>query len=100
MRLSLPKSTLESWLRAFKPGKLERIGSSQRPLTEMEVELALVRMASTLRCWRLYSCSRFTWMSKRVSGSTTTPVRSWISAARSALLARLTFRHSCWNTDR
>ena len=43
MRLSLPKSTLESWLRAFKSGKLERIGSSQRPLTEMEVELARVK---------------------------------------------------------
>ena len=43
MRLSLPKSTLESWLRAFKAGKLERIGSSQRPLTEMEVELARVK---------------------------------------------------------
>lgn len=52
MRLSLPKSTLENWLRAFNAGKLERIGSSQRPLTEMEVscgpgqagELALMRM--------------------------------------------------------
>jgi transposase len=43
MRLSLPKSTLENWLRAFKAGKLERIGSSQRPLTEMEVELARVK---------------------------------------------------------
>jgi transposase-like protein len=43
MRLSMPKSTLESWLRAFKSGKLERIGSSQRPLTEMEVELARVK---------------------------------------------------------
>ena len=28
MRLSLPKSTLENWLRAFKAGKLERIGSA------------------------------------------------------------------------
>ena len=27
MRLSMPKSTLESWLQAFKAGKLERIGS-------------------------------------------------------------------------
>lgn len=43
MRLSLPKSTLENWLRAFKAGKLERIGSSQRPLMEMEVELARVK---------------------------------------------------------
>ena len=43
MRLSLPKSTLENWLRAFKAGKLERIGASQRPLTEMEMELARVK---------------------------------------------------------
>ena len=43
MRLSMPKSTLESWLRAFKSGKLEGIGSSQRPLTEMEAELARVK---------------------------------------------------------
>jgi transposase len=43
MRLSLPKSTLENWLRTFKAGKLERIASSQRPLTEMEVELARVK---------------------------------------------------------
>jgi transposase len=43
VRLSMPKSTLESWLRAFKSGKLERIGSSQRPLTEMEAELARVK---------------------------------------------------------
>ncbi len=43
MRLSLPKSTLENWLRAFKAGKLERIGSSQRPLTETEAELARVK---------------------------------------------------------
>ncbi len=27
MRLSLPKSTLENWVRAFKAGKLERIGA-------------------------------------------------------------------------
>jgi transposase len=36
MRLSLPKSTLENWLPAFKAGKLERIGANQRPLTEVE----------------------------------------------------------------
>ena len=40
MRLSLPKSTLENWLRAFKAGRLERIGANQRPLTDVEVELA------------------------------------------------------------
>ena len=42
MRLSLPKSTLENWLRAFKAGKLE-IGKSHRPLTDVEVELARVK---------------------------------------------------------
>jgi transposase len=43
MRLSLPKSTLENWLRAFKAGKLEGIGKSRRPLTDVEVELARVK---------------------------------------------------------
>jgi transposase len=43
MRLSLPKSTLENWLRAFKAGKLERIGSNHRPLTDVEMELARVK---------------------------------------------------------
>ena len=39
----VPSATLENWLRAFKAGKLERIGSSQRPLTETEAELARVK---------------------------------------------------------
>ena len=39
-RLSLPKSTLESWVRAAKVGKLGTIGKDRRPLTEVEVELA------------------------------------------------------------
>jgi transposase len=43
MRLSLPKSTLENWVRAFKAGKLERIGASHRPLTDVEIELARVK---------------------------------------------------------
>ena len=43
MRLSLPKSTLENWVRAFKAGKLERIGSNHRPLTDVEMELARVK---------------------------------------------------------
>jgi transposase len=42
MRLSLPKSTLENWLRAFKAGKLERIGANHRPLTDVEMELSRV----------------------------------------------------------
>ncbi|MBE0584363.1 MAG: transposase [Desulfofustis sp.] len=39
-RLSLPKSTLESWVRAAKAGKLGTIGKNRRPLTEVEIELA------------------------------------------------------------
>lgn len=39
-RLSLPPSTLGNWLRAAKSGKLSEIGKTQRPLTEVELELA------------------------------------------------------------
>jgi len=39
-RLSLPKSTLETWVRAAKAGKLGNIGRNRRPLTEVEIELA------------------------------------------------------------
>jgi len=39
-RLSLPPSTLGNWLRASKSGKLSEIGKSQKPLTEIEMELA------------------------------------------------------------
>jgi len=42
-QLSLPKSTLENWVRAHKAGKLSDIGSEQRPLTEVEQELARVK---------------------------------------------------------
>ena len=42
-RLSLPKSTLETWVRSFKAGKLKDIGKNQRPLTEVEQELARVK---------------------------------------------------------
>jgi len=43
MRLSLPKSTLENWVRAAKAGKLGSIGKNRRPLTEVEAELARVK---------------------------------------------------------
>jgi transposase len=39
-RLSLPPSTLNYWLRAAKNGQLGEIGKMQRPLTEVELELA------------------------------------------------------------
>ena len=42
-RLSLPKSTLEAWVRAAKSGKLGNIGKNRRPLTEVGVELAKVK---------------------------------------------------------
>jgi len=42
-QLSLPKSTLENWVRAFKAGKLNNIGGQQHPLTEIEEELVRVK---------------------------------------------------------
>jgi len=42
-RLSLPKSTLENWVRAAKAGRLGDIGKNRKPLTEVEVELARVK---------------------------------------------------------
>ena len=42
-QLSLPKSTVENWVRAFKSGKLSDIGGQQRPLTEVEQELDRVK---------------------------------------------------------
>ena len=42
-RLSLPKSTLENWVKAAKKGKLGEIGKFQRPLTELEVELTMAK---------------------------------------------------------
>jgi transposase len=42
-RLSIPKSTLSYWIRAEKSGRLSSIGSSQKPLTEIELELARVK---------------------------------------------------------
>lgn len=42
-RLSLPPSTLGNWVKAHKAGKLGEIGKTQRPLTELEMELARVK---------------------------------------------------------
>ena len=39
-QLSLPTSTLENWVKAYKSGKLGNIGGSYRALTEIEMELA------------------------------------------------------------
>jgi len=42
-RLSLGPSTLSYWVKAYKAGKLEGIGKMQKPLTEIEMELAKVK---------------------------------------------------------
>ena len=42
-QLSIPKSTLAAWVRASKEGKLGEVGKTQRPLTEIELELAKVK---------------------------------------------------------
>ncbi len=42
-QLSMPKSTLESWVRAAKAGKLGDIGKDRRPLTDLELELSRVK---------------------------------------------------------
>ena len=47
-RLSLPKSTLERWKRVSKRGNLGEIGKGQRPLTEIERELAKVKRELSL----------------------------------------------------
>jgi len=47
-RLSLPKSTLEHWIRVSKTGNLGEIGKCQRPLTEIERELAKVKRELSL----------------------------------------------------
>jgi transposase len=39
-RLSLAPSTLAYWVKAYKEGKLGDIGRAQKPLTEVEMELA------------------------------------------------------------
>lgn len=42
-KLSIPHSTLEYWIKAYKKGKLGDIGKNQKPLTELELELAKVK---------------------------------------------------------
>jgi transposase-like protein len=42
-KLSLPPSTLAHWLNQLKAGRLSQIGQGQRPLTEVELELARVK---------------------------------------------------------
>ncbi len=42
-RLSLPPSTIASWVKQLKAGKLGDIGKTYRPLTDVEMELARTR---------------------------------------------------------
>ena len=42
-RLSLAPSTLSYWVKAYKAGKLKEIGKMQKPLTELEMELAKIK---------------------------------------------------------
>ncbi|MDD5094132.1 MAG: transposase [Dehalococcoidia bacterium] len=39
-RLSLPPSTLGDWVKAYKADKLGEVGKTQRPVPEIEMELA------------------------------------------------------------
>ncbi len=41
--MSLAPSTLSYWVKAYKAGKLGEIGKMQKPLTEIEMELAKVK---------------------------------------------------------
>jgi transposase len=42
-RLSIPIKMLANWVRAVRAGKLKDVGRYQKPLTEMEAELAQVK---------------------------------------------------------
>ena len=42
-RLSLAPSTLAYWVKAYKEGKLGDVSKAQKPLTEVETELALAK---------------------------------------------------------
>ena len=39
-RLFLPPSTLATWVKQFKAGRLGEVGKTYRPLTEIEMDLA------------------------------------------------------------
>jgi transposase len=42
-RLSLPKSTMANWIRAYKADRLGEVGKLQKPLTDVEQELIRVK---------------------------------------------------------
>ena len=47
-QLSLPKSSIGTWLRAFRAGKLEGICKSHRPLSDVEGEPARLKRGLAL----------------------------------------------------
>lgn len=42
-QLSIPKSSLDNWVRAAREGKLSEVGKGQRVPSELEIELARIR---------------------------------------------------------
>jgi len=42
-RLSVSPSTIRYWVKADREGKLKEVGKQQRPLTEIEMELARIK---------------------------------------------------------
>lgn len=42
-RVSISMKTLANWVRAAKDGKLENVGQTQKPLTEIEAELGRLK---------------------------------------------------------
>ena len=42
-RLSISPSTMRYWIKANSKGKLKEVGKQQRPLTEVEMELARIK---------------------------------------------------------
>lgn len=42
-RLSVPPSSLRTWVKAYKEGNLSDVGSNRRQLTETELEMARLR---------------------------------------------------------
>uniref|UniRef100_A0ABX1N5X2 Transposase n=1 Tax=Aromatoleum buckelii TaxID=200254 RepID=A0ABX1N5X2_9RHOO len=42
-RLSIPIGSMKNWVNAARAGKLNEVGQAQKPLTDLEMELARVR---------------------------------------------------------
>jgi len=42
-RLSVPASSLRTWVKAFQEGKLSDVGSNRKELSEVELEMARLR---------------------------------------------------------